>query len=72
MGGGAAAAGFLLFLRRDLELLRKAGAISYETRKSAVEAGLNENQLGTLVSVGWAQKSDDGKYYVILKNKRHS
>lgn len=73
MGTGAVAGtvALLVTLQGDLERLRKAGAISYETRKSAEETGLGEKQLKTLVKMGWAQKSDDGKYYVIIKNKRY-
>lgn len=71
MGAGAVAGslGLLLTLQGDLERLRKAGAVSYETRKSAEETGLSDKQLRTLVKMGWAKKSEDGKYYVIIKNK---
>ncbi len=69
-GGGAAAAGLLLILQGQLRRLIEVGAVSYETRKSAKEIGLNENQLRTLVSMKWAQVSDDGKYYAIIRVKR--
>lgn len=71
MGTGAVAGSLalLITLQGDLERLRKAGAVSYETRKSAEETGLSEKQLKTLVKMRWAQKSDDGKYYAIIKNK---
>jgi Holliday junction resolvasome RuvABC DNA-binding subunit len=70
-GAVAGAVGLLVTLQGDLERLRKAGVVSYETHKSAEETGLSEKQLKTLVKMGWAQKSEDGKYYTAIKNKGH-
>jgi hypothetical protein len=71
MGAGAAGGIVALFLtwQGDLERLRKAGAVSYETRKSAEETGLSDKQLRTLVKMGWVKKTDDEKYYIIIKYK---
>lgn len=71
MGTGAVAGTVALLATMQLyrDQLRKSGAISYETRRSADETGLSEKQLRLLVGVGWARKSDDEKYYDVNRNK---
>jgi hypothetical protein len=49
----------------------KSGAVSYETRKSVEETRLTENQLKFLVKMGWAEKTNDDKYYAICKDGKH-
>lgn len=54
-----------------LKQLKKDGAVSYETRKSPQELNLTEKQLKILVKMGYAQKIEDGKYYVVCKDGKH-
>jgi len=60
-----AEASFIIVQALHFEQVKKAGAISYETRKSSQEIGLTEKQLDTLVSLGMAKKTEDGKYYAV-------
>jgi len=53
------------------ERLKKAGAISYETRKSPQDINLTEKQLRMLVKMKYAQKTKDQKYYAVCKNGKH-
>jgi hypothetical protein len=66
----AAAVGLALVRKRH-EKLKKAGAISYEMRKTAQEIGLTEGELQTVIRMRWAKKTEDNKYYAICRDGKH-
>jgi hypothetical protein len=69
LGGIAGSVALRIKLNLYLEQLKKDGAVSYETRKGPKELSLTEKQLKLLVKMGYAQKTEDGKYYALCKDK---
>lgn len=64
----AGAAALLLEQVLKLEKVKKAGAVSYETRKSSDEIHLSERELTMLAKMRWVKKTDDGKYYAVTED----
>ena len=61
--------GFQIGLARVLRKIKKAGAVSEETAKTAEELGLREKDLKRLKR--WVKETPDGRFYVPCKDKKH-
>ena len=68
----AAAAGHMRIWKKYLEKLKKAGAVSDKTAVSLEEADISESWiLKELIWLKEVRKTEDGRYYVVCKDKKH-
>jgi len=57
--------------RRDVKKIIEKGVASKETAKTCEELGMSKSTLEYLVSVKDIKKTEDGRYYVECKDKKH-
>lgn len=68
----AEAAGRIVMIKKNLEKLKKAGAFSPETAVTAEEAGVTSSyMLKDLIRWENVKVTEDGRYYIERKDKKH-